>query len=661
MVGVSLDDLQVEFEGFSIKIDDQGGQRLIELCDRFALSAEDIFNQWMAYASIKKLEGQPLSVDMLGPFEAWMGQSTKPPATLHSTPKAIKKAPRITSTPTRAPLSVAKFEADNLDADIDIASGYTTPQNRDKLAKRLHTTPEDEGIHKRIISENGSPHVARAPKVELFRGDAGATFGSTPSSSPMTPSLGYRQRNNKGKILDPYNCDSSAPLSFPPSSNSSSSGLPLQVNVIDASTGQLLQQPPTKPAFKYMMQRPQEVADILDNAIEELLETIVIENGVVDDGGGGGGGTTESQPLTLAHVGVIHHERVWIGGRICCDSVGGGRLNPKSLLLEGTRDSSAGAVVSLDVSQLQRYSFFPGQTVLLQGTNPSGKSFLASRLVTSSSLIGGTSKTVEAIKTELPEDLSILVAAGPFTTSDSEAYEPLEDFLNVVKEQRPKVFILIGPFVDAKNELIVNNNFQSLDGSHESLFKSVLDRIRLCVDTTEGVDQCVLIPSARDVHHAFVYPQPPFGSPAFEPTMNIKSFWDPSLLSIGGLLLGATSTDILFHLGAEEISHPPGASDRLARLCAHILAQRSFYPLHPPSEDVNVDYSLYEQHSGLANRPHVVILPSELKQFVKDVSGVVCLNPGRLAKGKNGGTFAKIFIPAKAISSKTIKSQILRI
>ena len=44
--------------------------------------------------------------------------------------------------------------------------------------------------------------------------------------------------------------------------------------------------------------------------------------------------------------------------------------------------------------------------------------------------------------------------------SDSEAYEPLEDFLNVVKEQRPKVFILIGPFVDAKNELIVNNNFQ---------------------------------------------------------------------------------------------------------------------------------------------------------------------------------------------------------
>ena len=46
------------------------------------------------------------------------------------------------------------------------------------------------------------------------------------------------------------------------------------------------------------------------------------------------------------------------------------------------------------------------------------------------------------------------------TYSDSDAYEPLEDFLNLVKEQRPHVCILLGPFIDAKNELIVNNSFQ---------------------------------------------------------------------------------------------------------------------------------------------------------------------------------------------------------
>ena len=49
------------------------------------------------------------------------------------------------------------------------------------------------------------------------------------------------------------------------------------------------------------------------------------------------------------------------------------------------------------------------------------------------------------------------------TLSDSDAYEPLVDFLGLVKEQRPKVFVLIGPFVDAKNELVSNTNSQVND------------------------------------------------------------------------------------------------------------------------------------------------------------------------------------------------------
>ena len=71
----------------------QGGPRLIELCDKFALSAEDVFNQWMAYASSgKKAETKTLTLDVLGPFEVWMGQTTtKSAAAIHSTPKAVKK------------------------------------------------------------------------------------------------------------------------------------------------------------------------------------------------------------------------------------------------------------------------------------------------------------------------------------------------------------------------------------------------------------------------------------------------------------------------------------------------------------------------------------------------------------------------------------------
>ena len=45
----------------------------------------------------------------------------------------------------------------------------------------------------------------------------------------------------------------------------------------------------------------------------------------------------EGTSRTLSHVGVPHHERVLVGGRICCDGVG--RINPKSLILEGVMRS----------------------------------------------------------------------------------------------------------------------------------------------------------------------------------------------------------------------------------------------------------------------------------------------------------------------------------
>lgn len=638
MAAVTIDDLQTEFECFNVNIDDSCGRRLIDLCEKFSLTAEDVSDQWIAYASGKKLnlQGQPIPMDHFGPFEIYLSQSKK----VVSTPKAIKKEPRSTSTPHRKPASsgslALKYE-ESLDADIDIASGYTTPQNRDKLAKRLHTTPEEDGMNKRVISDTGSPHVARpTTKIELFRGD----FASSPSS-PMTPSQNYQSRSNKGKVLESFNCDPSFSFS---SSSSSSSGLPPLVGVVDSTSGQFLPQPPNT-AFKYMMQRPKEVADILDSAVDELLETFLADLQVPEVK------VEEGTSRTLSHVGVPHHERVLVGGRICCDGVG--RINPKSLILEGTRDSSGGACMNLDVSQLSRYSFFPGQSVLMEGTNPSGKSFIASSLIASSKKMTSANTTTTS---QLHEDSAVFVAVGPFTTSDSDSYEPLEDFLKIVADEKPRVCLFLGPFIDAKNELILNNNFQMGDGTHDGLFTLLLDRIKRCMDSLGGICQAVLIPSARDVHHAFVYPQPPYKT-----DQPLKSFWDPSLLSIGGVLIGATSTDVLFHLGAEEISFPPGSSDRLARLCSHILAQNSFYPLHPASEDVNLDYSLYERHATLAQKPQILILPSELKQFIKDVNGCLCVNPGRLAKGKIGGSFAKILLIAGAISSKTIKSHILKI
>ena len=102
---------------------------------------------------------------------------------------------------------------------------------------------------------------------------------------------------------------------------------------------------------------------------------------------------------------------------------------------------------------------------------------------------------------------------------------------------------------------------------------------------------------------------------------DIKCVSDPSTINVCGVSIGITSTDILFHLGKEEISFPPRAGDRMARLASHLLTQvkicppfvfftfacfqGSFYPLHPPSEEVNIDYEQLEtkamMHRYLSN------------------------------------------------------------
>lgn len=46
-------------------------------------------------------------------------------------------------------------------------------------------------------------------------------------------------------------------------------------------------------------------------------------------------------------------------GRICCDSQG--KLNAKSVLLEGSRSLAGGLRVPVDLSQVESYSLFPGQ------------------------------------------------------------------------------------------------------------------------------------------------------------------------------------------------------------------------------------------------------------------------------------------------------------
>uniref|UniRef100_A0A0E9WT40 DNA polymerase alpha subunit B n=1 Tax=Anguilla anguilla TaxID=7936 RepID=A0A0E9WT40_ANGAN len=49
-------------------------------------------------------------------------------------------------------------------------------------------------------------------------------------------------------------------------------------------------------------------------------------------------------------------------------------------------------------------------------------------------------------------------------------------------------------------------------------------------------------------------------------------------------------------------------------------------------------------HGQMPVTPDVLLVPSELRYFIKDVIGCVCINPGRLTKGQVGGTYGRLLI-----------------
>ena len=72
--------------------------------------------------------------------------------------------------------------------------------------------------------------------------------------------------------------------------------------------------------------------------------------------------------------------------------------------------------------------------------------------------------------------------------------------------------------------------------------------------------------------------------------------------------------------------------DKLSRLGNYLLNQACFYPLYPPAKEVAIDSELWEKYAFMKEKPHMLILPSDMRYFCKNVNETVILNPERLIK-----------------------------
>ncbi|KAF3431097.1 hypothetical protein FNV43_RR25827 [Rhamnella rubrinervis] len=352
-------------------------------------------------------------------------------------------------------------------------------------------------------------------------------------------------------------------------------------------------------------------------------------------------------------------------GMICCD--GEGHLNEKSTMLQSSVEHSGGQRVRLELQNLSKYSIFPGQIVGIEGHNPSGHCLVASKIVDTIPLSSRTDADLHPSKKQSMSEesrssdsscrqaeLSLIIASGPFTTTDNLFFEPLVELLAYANRKLPQLLILVGPFVDSEHPEIKKG---TADRSFDEIFQhEILRRLQDYAEYVGSHARVIIVPSIRDANHDFVFPQPAFDIDPADLKHQITSLTNPGILEANQVKMGCCSVDILKHLSGEEISRNPTAgtaSDRMSRLANHILGQRSFYPLYPPAEGIPLDFSLAPEAIEISLIPDILILPSDMKYFVKVVSlggrgegeeqvKCICMNPGRLAKGEGGGTFVEL-------------------
>lgn len=153
---------------------------------------------------------------------------------------------------------------------------------------------------------------------------------------------------------------------------------------------------------------------------------------------------------------------------------------------------------------------------------------------------------MKLIKLSLADLMQIVVAAGPFTLQGNLSYEPLNDILKYVSEYKPNLLILLGPFIDKTHQSIMSGG---LAQTFQSFFEGLIENI---MNSLLGSDtQVVIVASPKDAHHHPIYPSPPYK--IREKYSNLTFMSDPCVIDVNGLVIGATTADVLFDIGNFEI------------------------------------------------------------------------------------------------------------
>ena len=415
--------------------------------------------------------------------------------------------------------------------------------------------------------------------------------------------------------------------------------------------------------YKTLAMKLSEASEILDDRIDEFAALVRERHGLDEDALGSAAAQSTTEVVAV--------------GRIASDSPEG-KLNAASVVLETSRRTGGGRRVPLNLQRLTattgKFAVFPGQIVAFRGINTSGSEFVAHEVLEIPLLPSAASapSAIEAHRQRLrggaggadpdamdtddaePAPLNVLFAAGPYTADDNLDFEPLHALCSAASSTYADAVVLAGPFIDVDHPLIATGDFdlpeEALHSSGSAdpdtatlatLFKHLISPALGRLAAANPAVTIVLVPSVRDAVARHVsWPQDALPRRELGLPRAARLVGNPITLSLNETLVGLSSHDALWDLRQEELLVGSGAAagagappeNLFSRLARHIVEQRHFAPVFPPTDrtrlpktgteegipvGASLDTSFLKLGEMVNVRPDVVVVPSALPPFAR--------------------------------------------
>lgn len=361
------------------------------------------------------------------------------------------------------------------------------------------------------------------------------------------------------------------------------------------------------------------------------------------------------EELVVGVVGVPAQAELILCGRLACEGLTG-KLNERSILLEGSRDTSGGNSVRLNLGGCKSIVAVPGQIVAVVGrTGMTGTTFHAR------DFLPGLPIVPRALPRP-PRPLHLMIAAGPFCLRDGLNYDPLKQLLEYAVHEKPQALVLMGPFLDAGNLRVTAGDTTIPEDVEPCSFEEVYTQhllpllsrgLRPLLAPLHGgpPTEVLIVPSLEEVLCFHPLPQPPLdvsldlpqGSMDQLRQQQVRFLPNPAHVSIGGVNMSFTASDALSPVVRDIVLRPEGKKIEEAHRV--MLGQRTLFPV-VPREPAQVSEARAAALDFPGREvPDVCVFPSVTGVPTSTaVDETVFVNPGSLCRPAALGTFAEMWL-----------------